>query len=209
MKILNLYAGIGGNRKLWGDEHEVTAIEINPNIALIYQEFFPKDNVMVCDAHQYLIEHFQEFDFIWSSPPCPTHSRMRMNHKKKVYPDMNLYQEIILLKHFFKGIFIIENVIPYYEPLIKPDFTLHRHSIWCNFFINNIELEVLQTCKKLNEREYLQKKFGFDLDKYSGVDKRLLLRNCVVPELGLHILKNALRDKFEGVTLNSFKIKTK
>lgn len=21
MKILNLYAGIGGNRKLWGDEH--------------------------------------------------------------------------------------------------------------------------------------------------------------------------------------------
>ena len=22
MKILNLYAGIGGNRKLWGDEHD-------------------------------------------------------------------------------------------------------------------------------------------------------------------------------------------
>jgi hypothetical protein len=27
MRILNLYAGIGGNRALWGDEHEVTAIE--------------------------------------------------------------------------------------------------------------------------------------------------------------------------------------
>ena len=29
MKILNLYAGIGGNRKLWGDEHEITAVELN------------------------------------------------------------------------------------------------------------------------------------------------------------------------------------
>ena len=30
MKILNLYSGIGGNRKLWGDEHEVTAVENVP-----------------------------------------------------------------------------------------------------------------------------------------------------------------------------------
>lgn len=27
MKILNLYAGIGGNRKLWGDEHEITDLK--------------------------------------------------------------------------------------------------------------------------------------------------------------------------------------
>lgn len=27
MKILNLYAGIGGNRKLWPDDHEITAVE--------------------------------------------------------------------------------------------------------------------------------------------------------------------------------------
>ena len=76
MKILNLYAGIGGNRKLWGDEHEITAIENNEEIAKIYQDFFPKDKVIIADAHQYLLDHFQEFDFIWSSPPCPTHSRV-------------------------------------------------------------------------------------------------------------------------------------
>jgi DNA (cytosine-5)-methyltransferase 1 len=29
MRILNLYAGIGGNRKLWGDDHEITAVELN------------------------------------------------------------------------------------------------------------------------------------------------------------------------------------
>ena len=65
MKILNLYAGIGGNRKLWGDEHEVTAIEINPEIAGIYKYNFPNDNVIVTDSHQYLLQHYTEFDFIW------------------------------------------------------------------------------------------------------------------------------------------------
>ena len=77
MKILNLYAGIGGNRKLWGDEHEITAVENNPEIAKIYQDFFPNDKVVIADAHQFILEHFSEFDFIWSSPPCPTHSRLR------------------------------------------------------------------------------------------------------------------------------------
>ena len=43
MRILNLYAGIGGNRKLWGDEHEVTAVEYDSEIAGIYQDFFPND----------------------------------------------------------------------------------------------------------------------------------------------------------------------
>ena len=77
MKILNLYAGIGGNRKLWGNDHEVTAIEYDNNIAKIYQENFPNDIVIVTDAHQYLLEHFREYDFIWSSPPCPSHSKVR------------------------------------------------------------------------------------------------------------------------------------
>ena len=67
IKILNLYAGIGGNRKLWGNEHEITAIENNQGIAKIYQDFFPNDKVIVCDAHEYLLKHFNKFDFIWSN----------------------------------------------------------------------------------------------------------------------------------------------
>ncbi|GAG21491.1 unnamed protein product, partial [marine sediment metagenome] len=58
MKILNLYAGIGGNRKLWGDEHEVTAVENNPEIAGIYQNNYPKDHVVIGDAHFYLLQHY-------------------------------------------------------------------------------------------------------------------------------------------------------
>jgi len=41
LKVLNLYAGIGGNRKLWRDV-DVIAVEINPEIAKIYQDFMNK-----------------------------------------------------------------------------------------------------------------------------------------------------------------------
>ena len=58
IKVLNLYAGIGGNRKLW-ENVDVMAIEINPKIAEIYQDFFPDDKVIIADAHQYLLEHFE------------------------------------------------------------------------------------------------------------------------------------------------------
>lgn len=64
MKILNLYAGIGGNRKLWGNDDEITAVEFDEQIAKIYQDNFPNDKVVIGDAHQYLLEHFREFDFI-------------------------------------------------------------------------------------------------------------------------------------------------
>lgn len=53
LKILNLYAGIGGNRKLWGRVHNITAVELNPKIAEVYKDFFPEDNVIVADAHEY------------------------------------------------------------------------------------------------------------------------------------------------------------
>ena len=69
MKILNLYACLGGNRYKWGDEHEITAVELDKDLAHLYQERFPNDKVIVADAHQYLLDHYKEFDFIWTSPP--------------------------------------------------------------------------------------------------------------------------------------------
>lgn len=46
IKVLNLYAGIGGNRKLWKNV-DVTAVEIDENIAKIYQDFFPEDKIFM------------------------------------------------------------------------------------------------------------------------------------------------------------------
>lgn len=76
MKILNLYAGIGGNRKLWSLENEdleITAIEYDENIANIYKDFYPNDEVIVTDAHEYLLNNYANFDFVWSSPPPVKH----------------------------------------------------------------------------------------------------------------------------------------
>src|SRR3990167_2123115 len=91
MKILNLYANIGGNRKLWGNDHEITAVEIDPKIAAVYQKLWPNDKVIVGDAHQFLVDHFHEYDFIWSSPPCPTHSRINICNGLNPYKE-NLKQ---------------------------------------------------------------------------------------------------------------------
>lgn len=200
MKVLNLYAGIGGNRKLW-ENVEVTAVELNPKIAKIYQDFFPEDKVVVGDAHAYLLEHFEEFDFIWSSPPCPSHSAIRKElgvgtgQNKPIYPDMKLYEEILLLKHYYKGLYCVENVVSFYEPLIKP-FEFGNHFFWANFYIRPIETgsrEHHAGNGKLEERK------GFDLKKYSGVDKRATLRNCVEPELGKHILHYAIKNEFSDL----------
>lgn len=195
MKILNLYAGIGGNRKLWGDEHEVTAIEYDPYILKIYQDYFPNDKVSAADAHQYLREHFNEFDFIWSSPPCQTHSSFRQNIGVRYrgvepkYPDMRLYQEILFLQANFKGKWLVENVKPYYKPLIEPTVVLDRHLFWTNFEIPKKEFKKEYWIRH-SQIPQLQKLHGFDLSSYKLKNKRQILRNCVYPELGLHVLNS-------------------
>ena len=194
MKILNLYSGIGGNRKLWKDV-DVTAVENVPNIANVYHDLFPKDKVVVADAHQYLLEHYKEFDFIWASPPCPTHSRMNFllqnkNGYKLKFPDMKLYEEIIFLKQWFKGDWVIENVRSYYQPLIKPQ-ELQSHFFWSNLTIPDTKRirEKVRNDKGqiLSVKMEQQGIFVKDFHGYKG-DKRTLLNNCIEPELGLHIL---------------------
>ena len=193
MKILNLYAGIGGNRKLWGGV-EVTAVELNPDIAAIYKDFFPDDKIVIGDAHNYLLENYNEYDFIWSSPPCQTHSQIRYNlgfknrGTKAVYPDMKLYEEILLLQWYFKGEWVVENTRGFYEPLIPPRF-IGSHYIWSNFYIQNIKTD------NRNHRdgtvESLQSRKQIDLSGYDIINKRQILRNCVEPELGLHIINQS------------------
>lgn len=43
MKVLNLYAGVGGNRKLWPEWVKVTAVEYDPQIAVAYADMHPED----------------------------------------------------------------------------------------------------------------------------------------------------------------------
>lgn len=196
MKILNLYSGIGGNRKLWGNDHDITAIEYDEEIAAVYADHFPQDKVIVTDAHQYLLEHFEEYDFIWSSPPCQSHSSFRQNigvryrGVKPVYPDMKLWSEIIFLQYNFKGRWVVENVKPYYEPFIKPTADLQRHYFWANFDIANVDVE--RDKIRTAQIPQLQQLHGFNLEGYKLPNKRQVLRNCVLPALGLHVYQQAV-----------------
>ena|SRR3990167_4998802 len=203
MKVLNLYAGIGGNRKLWGGDISVTAVEKESDIAKVYTDNFPNDIMVIGDAHKYLLEHFDKFDFIWSSPPCQTHSKMMKatRHKKKRYTDMKLYQEIILLQHFFKGKWVVENVKPFYEPLIKPSRALGRHYFWSNFNILYFNYKNIENFIQNDDTDALKAWIGIHYEGNiyykNNHSAAQILRNCVHPELGLHIFdcaRNIIRE---------------
>ena len=200
MKILNLYACLGGNRYKWNEvkeDIEVTAVEWDEELAKLYQERFPNDTVIVADAHQYLLDHYKEFDFIWSSPPCPTHSRLVTSNKNKIkmkYPDMKLYQEVIFLDNFFKGRYVIENVIPFYTPLI-PSKKRGRHLYWTNFNLpNNInERPPIGISQGVNEVKRLCEFHDYDFYKYKGKQPtNKIARNLVDYEAGKTIFETAL-----------------
>ncbi len=201
-KILNLYACLGGNRYKWDEvaDIEVTAVELDPGIAKLYQERYPNDIVIVGDAHKYLRENYERFDFIWASPPCPTHSKLQLawkNMKRRnfdmPYPDLKLYEEIIFLQHYFDGKYCVENVIPFYEPLI-PAHKRGRHLYWTNFNLPN----------SLNERkspkdfakgniESLSEFHDYDFRKYKGKQRLdVVAKDLVDYEAGKTILETAL-----------------
>ena len=203
MKVLNLYAGLGGNRKLWTD-CQVTAIEYNQKIADVYKKLNPNDVVLVCDAHEYLLNNYQNFDFIWSSPPCQSHSKMIRSgrNRKPRYADLKLYEEILFLTHNFKGNWVVENVKPYYEPLISFQ-NIGRHAFWSNF---NIGFMKEPKFKNFINRQNLSAKA--DLMDWLGLYYKeniyyegnhcptQILRNCVHPSVGLHVF-NQMNNKKE------------
>lgn len=203
-KILNLYACLGGNRYKWDEvanNIEVTAIELDEELARMYKERFPNDIVIVADAHQYLLDHYKEFNFIWSSPPCPSHSRARYwnssNYEtttEAIYPDMKLYEEILFLQHYFKtGKYVVENVIPYYEPLISAK-KRGRHLYWTNFILpTDLNDRRVQIGAGKNELNKLCEFHKIDVSDYNGKQSLIkIARNLVDYEAGKTILEVAL-----------------
>lgn len=199
MKILNLYACLGGNRYKWNEvkeDIEVTAVEWDEELAKLYQERFPNDKVIVADAHQYLLDHYKEFDFIWSSPPCPSHSKARYARRNTTiaaYPDMKLYEEILFLDNWFKGKYVVENVIPYYEPLIQAK-KRGRHLYWTNF---NLPNELNERKSSIMEGKDEVSKWcefhDYDFKKYKGKQRTdKIARNLVDYEAGRTIFETAL-----------------
>jgi DNA (cytosine-5)-methyltransferase 1 len=196
VKVLNNYSGPGGNRAKW-ENVEVTAVEKDKDVAQIYQDRFPQDNVIVGDAHQYLLDHYREFDFIWCSPPCPTHSEIRVCGAKTgqyppMYPDYNLWQEVTFLKHFTKDImWVVENVKLYYEPIIQPTFKLDRHYFFASF--QAPQTKFIKKDTPLINIKSSSHVYGLCLDKYKTAKRKdQILRDQVNPDVGLYIFNAAM-----------------
>lgn len=206
-KVLNLYACLGGNRLLWdevaeeaGIKIEVTAVELDEELAKLYQERFPNDKVIVCDAHNFLLKNYRQFDFVWTSPPCPSHSKAAFGSRKSeksnhepVYPDFKLYEEVVFLDNYFSGKYVVENVIPYYDPLI-PAKKRGRHLYWTNF---NLPTELSKrksvSMESKNEIDQWCDFHKYDFYKYKGNQRRdKIARNLVDFEAGKTIFQIAL-----------------
>lgn len=193
---MNAYCGVGGNRKLW-EGVDVTAVEMNEKIANLYKRLNPSDKVIIGDAHEYILNHHHEFDFIWTSPPCQTHSKMNKatRHKSRRYPDMKLYEEILFLRNFFKGQFIVENVVPYYDPLITPSYQIGRHLFWSNFLFKCDDVkrpEDFINLANVAGKNKLMDWLGIHFEENIYYDGNhcpaQILRNCVHPLIGKQIL---------------------
>lgn len=198
-RVLNLQSGLGGNRKKW-QNCKVTAVEKNEQIAKVYSRLYSDDEVIVGDAMEYLKNNYRNFDFVWGSPSCQTHSRMMKatRHDVADFPDMSLYQLIIFLDNFYKGDYVIENVVPYYKPLIEPTLRVGRHLFW-----SNKELFGIQDIKRpkgfINKSNLQGKKemmdwLGIHFEENIYVRGNhcpvQVLRNCVHPDLGLQIFES-------------------
>lgn len=215
IKVLNLYAGIGGNRYLWPAGLDITAVELNPKVAAEYKRNFPIDHVVIGDARKYLLNNYNRFDIVWGSKPCQSHSRMNYIFDKKRYPDLGLYEEIIFLRQFFKGKYIYENVIPYYEPIVPAQFQLCRHLFWTNVpeltpvILPEFPPDFWGRHKGINsmDRESLCKWLGIvpgDKTIYlSAKCNAQVYRNCVHPLLGRSIMNDILNSMTDLTSQNS------
>jgi len=204
MKILNLYAGVGGNAEKWdGITHEITHVEIDPKIAAVLQTRKPGHIVIVADAHKFLLHNFNDFDIIWGSPPCQSHTKMIRSgrNRKPTYPDFKMYEEIMLLTSDFKGVWVYENVVPYYTPLLPPKAKLGRHLFWSNVDISPFDapkFEGLMSRQTVKDKQDLHNWLGIHYpgNIYYGNNHcpTQVLRNCVHPLVGEHVLNCLLKN---------------
>lgn len=209
MKILNLYSGLGGNRLKW-DGHDITAIENDGNLCSIYSARFPDDTVWQEDAIEFVEnEDLQQFDFIWASPPCTTHSRTTFFHGRKV-PDLTQLfgLRMFLESNAFHGLYCIENVQPYYKipEEWQPSAKIDRHRFWTNFDLpsvdNLVNSRMLGTTRKDQNTIIINGKiadladyhdFPLEILMFFPTRKDKVLRNMLHYSIGKYILDYAIK----------------
>ncbi len=91
------------------------------------------------------------------------------NKGKDEIPRYEIYQEIIFLDNFFNGKYCVENVIPFYEPLI-PAKKRGRHLYWTNFNLPNVlsDKKNPDFTRVKNQVKVMSEYHNYDFTKYKG-----------------------------------------
>lgn len=210
-KILNLFAGFGGNRSSWKNV-QVDAVEIEPEIAKIYKKRFPEDQVFVQDVDSFLRDknnNLEDYDLIWASPPCTTHSQMqkfpRSETTRIAIPRMDqIYGLMIWFPRNYSGKWVIENVQPYYIAPIPRTVFIDRHYFWANFPIKKTTFRNGTNWKHGKIGGIMRKPISLlikELDltpvladikatfgRHTKKRYEQVIRNCVDPKVGKYIL---------------------
>lgn len=204
IRVLNAYAGIGGNRHLWPAHWAVTAVEWDPKVAAEYSRRYPADTVIVGDAHAAVMETAGDYDAVWSSPPCPTHSRLALvnvsRHGIPLAPDPRLWLEVEHLSSS-KIAYVVENVHTYYVPPVAPDLVSARHYYWASDV--PLMLTPLASSGQLRPDTTMAqfaRLFGLPPLRHGAVsDARKAMRNAVDPIEGLEVASAAFAAVRVGV----------
>jgi len=188
VRVLDLYAGLGGTdkgiRKVAAEKNiklDYYAIEIDPAVCQAHKKNHLESNVICADVKDWL-DKVTDFDFVWASPPCQTHSINNYSNKAIGYKtkpvDWSLWHVIDILQRAETIPFVVENVKIWYNEPFKHNFKLDRHYFW-----TNLQLVPFDYHKKPAKewchisvkdwQEYHQ------LEPATTGDKRQQLRNCV------------------------------
>ncbi len=219
IKILDLFCGLGGVARGFQEyliekniKFEYYAVDIDFKILLTHKILNPKSITIKKDAYSLRDEELKEYDFIWASPPCETHSHLNFynwnNPKKFKPPDMRLYKLIKRL-HILNIPFIVENVKPYYKPPIKPCTKIGRHILWSNISLKPFKVNlpnnftnVKDDVKRLADYHELDITIAHKIKKILGISKtKAVLRDMVHWRIAYKIAEQVIPQILKGKLL--------
>lgn len=214
MKFLNLYCGLGGNRTCWSGD--ITAVEYDENIAKLYQKRFPDDEVIVRDCEEFLRDkeiNLNQFNLIWASPPCQSHSQMQKFNRSKTQrspiPRMDqIYGLIVWLEQHYENYYVIENVQPHYKIPRPISARVDRHLFWANFPITSKKFKQpknkhgkiggIMRNDNFDDLRFFADSLGLtsifnDIMLLKGYRHITLIRNTIDPKIGKYIFNSFLK----------------
>jgi len=170
---------------------EYVAVDNDRKVLQVHSLLNPHSKTVLEDAWLISDDRLLQYDFVWASPPCESHSVLCWKRKDKPKPDMRLWWLIRRLRKL-KVPFIVENVRPYYGTILKPTAKAGRHLLWSNLSLKSVQLNSNVTFYDIhNRRDALVEYHGLP-GWVARVATRDMLRDMMHPQLSYKLAKQVI-----------------